>query len=106
LYKGRNIKILKFKGDECKFRHSEDSLGTTSVCKYWKTKECNDEKCPFRHTITPNCFFFSLGTCTKGGNCPFLHLIPKDENIETKESGTSKSEKCFIFNNFLRCIVF
>jgi hypothetical protein len=58
-------------------------LNTTRVCNYWQSTGCNNEKCPFRHTTTPNCFYFSLGTCTKGGNCPFLHLIPKNENKET-----------------------
>jgi hypothetical protein len=53
----------------------------TKVCKY--LKKCTDEKCTFRHSNAPNCYFFSIGTCTKGGNCPFLHLIPKNENKET-----------------------
>jgi hypothetical protein len=66
-------------------------LSNPKVCHYWQTEGCTNEKCPFRHSYNPMtqivttppsqtpCFYFSLGTCTKGDNCPFLHQIPKNE---------------------------
>jgi hypothetical protein len=81
---------------------SEDANPTkpnTKVCKYWKT--CTEEKCTFSHSYATNCYFFSIGTCTKGGNCPFLHLIPKNENkvmtpTVTKESLDTKKLKLIL----------
>jgi hypothetical protein len=67
------------KGAECPFRHCEAARKNTFTCKYWIKNECQIEDCPFRHpklkpepSATP-CYFFSIGACKNGANCPFLH---------------------------------
>jgi len=72
------------KGDACEYRHNNDTLKNSTVCKLWSESQCTNPNCEFRHPSGAQgkdsraqvvCYYFSHGGCMKGSSCPFSHNV-------------------------------
>ncbi|XP_022187377.2 zinc finger CCCH domain-containing protein 11A [Nilaparvata lugens] len=98
-----------FKGRECPFRHEELALGCETVCTNWKTGNCNNLRCQYRHMLLKKnrkvipCFWESQPNGCRKPHCPFLHQgktdgVSKDTptvsaGMTTQSSGVSSVPK-------------
>ena len=53
--------LIVGKGNGCEYRHSPESLKTTTTCKEWLDNKCNNKDCPLRHPSGVSIFAYYCG---------------------------------------------
>ncbi|GAB2300360.1 hypothetical protein Dimus_034401 [Dionaea muscipula] len=97
------------KGIECEYRHNEMARLNPRDCWYWKSGDCLNPTCGFRHPplevsngasvgaasfshfsavssskYNVPCYFYFSGYCNKGDRCPFLHAPDNSSSVKVK----------------------
>jgi len=64
----------------------------TQPCKHFLRGHCRlgPNRCRFLHPGAKTCTYFAQGRCTKGEDCPYLHVAPRSRTRFVPESNVEK----------------
>uniref|UniRef100_A0A0D9WDD0 C3H1-type domain-containing protein n=1 Tax=Leersia perrieri TaxID=77586 RepID=A0A0D9WDD0_9ORYZ len=112
------------KGAKCDYRHADGARFNRRNCWYWFQGNCVNPSCTFRHPPLENvnrtksladsllsccstpvkaanpCYFYCNSHCSKGDQCPFLH-VPLTSNDAVKASSKATTSNPAVSENYV-----